>query len=379
MSADHDVALAAERRAAVRLLLAEPLVTARSHPDRFPLVRRHAEWLSAQFTQVLGYRLVVEAGFARLYKAGLGAGSGRRLTRRSGAPFTPRAYAYLALTLSVLVTASEQLLLSELVARVRSAAAEAGIDPGEPNRAAERRALVAALRRLVAWEVLAEDDGTVNSYADDDRAEALVTVDRELARRMVAGPIGRASGAAGLIELAADPGYGEARHRVRRLLVETPVVYQHDLTEAEWAWLRRNQRREATVMAGFCGLEAEIRAEGVALVDPEEELTDVEFPGGGTVAWAALLLAGRLADELRPPSGEPVTGVPIPPDLIRRVLAELTARYGTAWSGAHVGDPDLLARETLDLLARMRLVGRGDPPVLLPAAARYSPKVGEKQ
>jgi len=47
--ADH---LAAERRAAVRLLLTEPLVTAATHPDEFPLVRRHADELAARSSRV---------------------------------------------------------------------------------------------------------------------------------------------------------------------------------------------------------------------------------------------------------------------------------------------------------------------------------------
>ncbi|CAM5388441.1 DUF2398 family protein [Streptomyces aurantiogriseus] len=109
----YDVALAAERRAAARLLLAHPLVTSTGpHSDTFPLIRRHADWLAQRFQQVFGYRLLVEASYARLFKAGLGPGSGHRLQRPStGTPFTPRTYAYLALALSVLVTAPEQLLL----------------------------------------------------------------------------------------------------------------------------------------------------------------------------------------------------------------------------------------------------------------------------
>lgn len=137
----HDVALAAERRAAARLLLAHPLVTSNGpHSDTFPLIRRHADWLAQRFQQVFGYRLLVEASYARLFKAGLGPGSGHRLERPStGTPFTPRTYAYLTLALSVLVTAPEQLLLSQLVADLRAAAVDAGIEVGDIGRQAERR------------------------------------------------------------------------------------------------------------------------------------------------------------------------------------------------------------------------------------------------
>jgi uncharacterized protein (TIGR02678 family) len=354
-------------------------VTAASHPDEFPLVRRHADELARQFGQVLGYRLTVEPGFARLHKAGLGHDAGRRLERGSGAPFTPRTYAYLALALAALVTAPEQLLLSEVVARTRVAAAEAGIDLGEPNRVTERRALVAALKQLMTWRVLAEDEGSVDSYAGDDEADALLTIDREIARSLVSGPVGQATAPGDLIEKAVDPGEAGPRHRVRRLLIETPVVYTDELTEEERDWLRRSQRREQRILEDFAGLRTEIRAEGVALIDPEQELTDTQFPGTGTVAWAALLLAGRLAAELTPASG--TAGVPIPGGRIEEHLRLLTDEHRGAWSKELTGSPELLTDAVLDLLHQMRLIRPVLPQegesgwLLTAAAARYAPEV----
>jgi uncharacterized protein (TIGR02678 family) len=399
---DFEANLAAERQAAIRLLLRQPLVTAATHPDEFPLIRRHADELSRQFGQVLGYRLTVEPGFARLHKAGLGRDSGRRLERGSGAPFTPRTYAYLTLALAALVTAPEQLLLSEVVTRTRAAAAEAGIDLGEPNRVTERRALVAALKQLMTWRVLAEDEGTVEAYAGDDDADALLTIDREIARRLVSGPIGQATSPDDLIERAASPGEAGPRHRIRRLLVETPVVYVDDLTEDDRDWLRRSQRREQRILEDFAGLRAEIRAEGVSLVDPEQELTDVRFPGTGTVAWAALLLLGELVAELNPvsgtgagstgagstgaggtgASGTGAGGTPtaaIPDGLVEARLTALADKHKTAWSRELTGSPDLLKDAVTDLLRRMCLIRPARPPeegwLLSAAAARYAPEV----
>jgi uncharacterized protein (TIGR02678 family) len=365
--------LAAERRTAARLLMREPLVTPETHPEEFPLIRRHADELARQFGQLLGYRLVVEPGFARLLKAGLGRNSGRWLERTSGVPFTPRTYAYLALALSVLVTAPEQLLLSEIVTRTRAAAAEAGIDLGEPNRIVERRALVAALKQLMTWHVLSEDEGSVESYSGDGTAEALLTVDREVARRLVSGPIGRASSPDELIELAAAPEHAGPRHAVRRRLVETPVVYVGELTDEERDWLRRNQRREQRTFEEFLGLDAEIRAEGVALLDPGGELSDIEFPGSGTVPWAALLVLERLVAELTPDGGS----ADIPDGRIESVLAELVERHRKAWAERYTDSPELLYQAVTDLLLRMRLIDRsGDGSLrLLAAAARYAPEV----
>ncbi|MFF6874728.1 TIGR02678 family protein [Streptomyces sp. NPDC012474] len=364
----HDVALAAERRTAARLLLAHPLIASDGpHADLFPLIRRHADWLGKRFQQVLGYRLLVDSSYARLFKAGLGAGSGHRLERSTGTPFTPHTYACLALALSVLVTAPGQMLLSHLVADIRAAAADAGIELEETGRAAGKRTLVAALRQLVDWGVLIETEGHVAAFAQEAGGEALITIDRELARVVVAGPLSQARDGADLVRRAADPGFGGPRTYVRRMLVETPVVHLDELTDAERDWLRTRQRREAQAFSELLGLEMEIRAEGVALVDPEEELTDLHLPGTGTVAQAALLLAERLVERLRPHEpGHPATGgtlvigVAVPDGLVDEVLAELITEYGqrSNWQRGYLEDPPSLREAVLDLLVRMRLMAR---------------------
>ncbi|NEC88654.1 TIGR02678 family protein [Streptomyces sp. SID12501] len=368
----HDVALAAERRAAARLLLAHPLVTSSGpHSDTFPLIRRHADWLAQRFQQVFGYRLLVEASYARLFKAGLGPGSGHRLERPStGTPFSPRTYAYLALALSVLVTAPEQLLLSQLVADLRAAAVDAGVEIADTGRQAERRTLAAALRQLVDWGVLVETEGHVGAVAEERSGEALLTVDREIARAVVAGPLARSRDGADLVRRAADPGFGGPRTYVRRRLVETPVVHLDDLTDAEREWLRTRQRREAQAFSELLGLEAEIRAEGVALIDTDDELTDLRLPGTGTVAQAALLLVERLVDRLRPEDpghpaigGQLVIGVPVPDGLLPGLLDDLIEEYGRRanWQRGHLEDRDGFLAAVLDLLGRMRLMASAGP------------------
>jgi uncharacterized protein (TIGR02678 family) len=368
----HDVALAAERRTAARLLLAHPLVTSTGpHSDTFPLIRRHADWLAQRFQQVFGYRLLVEASYARLFKAGLGPNSGHRLERPStGTPFTPRTYAYLTLALSVLVTAPEQLLLSQLVADLRAAAVDAGIEITDTGRQAERRTLAAALRQLVDWGVLVETEGQVTAVAEERDGEALLTVDRDLARAVVAGPLAQSRDGADLVRRAADPGFGGPRTYVRRRLVETPVVHLDDLTDAEREWLRTRQRREAQAFSELLGLEAEIRAEGIALIDTDDDLTDLHLPGTGTVAQAALLLVERLVERLRPEDpghpavgGRLVIGVPVPDGLLPGLLDELIEEYGRrgTWQRGHLEDRDGFLAAVLDLLVRMRLIAPAGP------------------
>ena len=162
----EDVGVTAERRRAARALLRHPLLHADGpHAEELRLVRRHRAELERVFADGLGYRLVVEPGSARLFKAGLGRDATRPLLRRSGRPFPPRAYALLCLTVAALGRAKGQLLVDELVAQVRAAAVDARIDV-DLDTIADRRALHAALSALVDLGVLHERDGDLEHWAE---------------------------------------------------------------------------------------------------------------------------------------------------------------------------------------------------------------------
>ncbi|MGK4584300.1 DUF2398 family protein [Kitasatospora sp. HPMI-4] len=306
--------VAVERRTAARLLAAHPLVTATGpHAAGFPLVRRHADWLAERFLTVLGYPLTIGHSYARLHKAGL---PGRGLTG-----FEPAGYAGLVRALSALAD-------------------------GRPVEA-ERDDV---LQLLDEWQVLTRD------------ADGAPQVDRELARAL--GP------------LAAPPAEGPAL-TVRRLLAETPVVLLDELSAEERGWLLEHQWAEAELFADFLGLEAEIRAEGVALLDPADELTDLALPGSGTLAQAALLLAERLVEDLRPlPEESAPSAVLIPDALIDGALGDITDEYGLAagWHRDYLADLAGFRRDALDLLRRMQLIAPAGRAWLLRApAARYAP------
>ncbi|MFB6891115.1 DUF2398 family protein [Kitasatospora sp. NPDC056327] len=390
---------AAERRIAARLLLAHPLVTASGpHADGFPLIRRHRDWLTERFDSLLGYRLVVGPWHARLHKAGPGPGAARRLEHPvTGARFTPGGYAQLALALALLVDAPERLPLGRLLAAMRAADPGPAVPAaGGPAPAAAHRAdLAMALAVLADWQVLAglpaelPADRSAESVADPsaelagDRADAagagVLTVDRELARAVPAGPPALADDAADLVRRAAAAGPGTA---VRRRLAENPAVLTTDLTEEQRAWLREHRHSGPAALAEFLGLEVEQRAEGVALLDPAEELTDLALSGSGTAAQAALLLVERLVEEVRPLPGEDAGGdVPVPDALIDGVLGDIADEYGlpAGWRRDYLADRTALRRDALDLLHRMGLItpaprGTRPPGWLLRApAARYAP------
>lgn len=376
---------AAQVRRCARVLLRRPLLRAEG-PDGEALsaVRRYADRLQTLFAGYLGYRLVVEPGFARLYKTGRVPDGVRGAHKPNGAPFTPRTYAYLALVLAVLTGGQGQLLLSSLVAEVRTLGAEAGLELG--SGIVDRRALAAALRHLIDSGVLAETDGSVSPWAEDAEREALLTVDAELLGHLVAAPLGRLESPE---ELAGDPATAPAarvqagagadeRHRVRRRIVEDPVVAHSSLSAAERDWLRANLGAEAQLLEDLTGLRLEVRAEGVLAVDPEGYLTDRHFPGTGTVARIALLASAELLAETPEEDGAQRGEdgwVPVTAERLSSAVAGLAERYPRAWSREAVGDTGRLARSVVRTLEQSGLARTGPEGTveISTAAARYRP------
>ncbi|HEX6347720.1 TIGR02678 family protein [Umezawaea sp.] len=353
-----------------RTLLRRPLLRG-DGPDGelLALVYRHRFALQDLFAGLLGYRLVVERRFARLYKAGPGVDDTR------GVPgMSPRGYAYLALTLGVLTGVGRQALLSRLVSDVRAAAAEAGIDVVDD--VVDRRALTAALRHLVSLGVLHETEGQVGA---DLQTEALITIDTDLLGQLLTGPVAEADSPERLVALAARPGPRGVEHAVRRRLVETPLVLYADLPPDQADWLRRNQRKESVLLEKCFGLFTESRLEGVLAADPEDYLTDMYFPGTSTVARLALLALPSLLELEHDAADEPITRPdgrhPVAVARLREVLDQLVEDYPAAWSKQIVDDPTKLAVEVAELLRRMGLAVECDDGWLLnPAAHRWIPE-----
>ncbi|GAA0533188.1 TIGR02678 family protein [Saccharopolyspora thermophila] len=346
-----------------RVLLRRPLLRADGPDgDLLPMIYRQRTVLQELFASLLGYRLVVERRFARLYKSGPGADA-----TRGEASLSPRGYAYLALTLAALTGIGRQVLLSRLVSDIRAAAAEADIPVVDDP--ADRRALTAALRHLVALGVITETEGSVTA---DAIAEALITIDTDLLGQLVAGPLGEADSPQRLVELAAAAGPRNVAHAVRRRLVEDPVVLYDDLPPEQAAWLREHVVAESRLLERFFGLVSECRAEGVVVCDPEDYLTDVAFPGPGTVARITLLALPKLLSRAEPDcSGRhPVTWQDL-----TDVCQELVDSYPAAWSRQATEDHQDLVHAVVALLRRLGLVQEHDGRWLLsPAAHRWLPQ-----
>lgn len=372
----HD---ASERRVAARALLLTPVLTTAQHPETMRLVRRHGPALRAMFAAQLGYTLVVETTFARLLKTPPEPGFPARPARRADRqPFGTRSYVHLCLVGAALLAPSsgEQVLLSSLIEQVRADAAGLGLEI--PDTLIERRSLVAALDLLVRWGVLAETDGTTTGWAER-QDEALLSVHRPLLPYLLTGPLSPGADAAALLAPSDD---GQPRRRLRRLLAEHPVVPRAALDADLADVLSRERRAVGEQLDEHFGLVLEARAEGVLAHDPDATLSDLTFPGTGTVRQAALLLVEQLVlDHMPDPDVRDATGAH-PPDVpvswaaVEEALAALLARYGRGWERRLREDPRALQAEVLDLLSSLSLVSVADDGVRVHAvAARYQAEV----
>ncbi len=299
----------AEYQQAVRLVLRHPLITA-SYPDRtaLPLARKWARQLRTDLAEVLGYTLVSTGETIRLRRVQDTLDTTRPALTRARRPFDRRRYAYLVLTLSALGRSGSQIALSELADAV---AAEAGRIEGlgmDTGRKADRDAFVDAVAWLEARGALRMADGSAAEWVNDpERAEALYDIDREIVAAVYA-PSRVLQHLSSVTELLSGtdrdgPAQGinaqrrlNAR-RARRLVLEHPVVYYADVDPGLCGQLRSAALTED--LERLTGLPLERRAEGVALVNIGQRLTDITFPGTGTVAQAALLLCARITGYLQ--------------------------------------------------------------------------------
>ena len=362
---------AAQARQCARVLLHRPLVRP-DGPDGhlLPLMYRHRHILQALFSRYLGYPLLIERRFARLYKR-LDGQPGRGIRG-----FTPRAYVYLTLTLAALVEVGRQVLLSQLIADIRGAAAEAGIAVSE--ELVEMRALSSALRHLVDLGVLEETEGTVASVGHGRSSEALITINLELlglvmVRNGLTTPLEPDSPSRERVDASLDDGI-----LARRRLVEDPVMLYCDLPAREAEYMRTHQRQEGFWLDRYFGLQAEARAEGIAVVDPDGYLTDLPFPAGSTVARMAMLALGPLMEAAVPAAEGHYL---VTTGQVRDVCTGLRERYPAAWGKDEVSNVDRLAARVAEMLAQVGLACRADDEEVLlsPAASRWEPQAEEKK
>ncbi|MBF6077448.1 TIGR02678 family protein [Nocardia beijingensis] len=355
---------------AARELLATPIVTVARSPETLTLIRRHATALRTMFSTQLGYHLIVESSFARLVKSPPEATAPlRRTFRRSGAALDAQTCTLVALACAALLApgVGEQILISQLVAQIRSDAAEQGIALSDDL--SERRRLVAALTVLTGWGVLAETDGTVAQWGDTVGGEALLTVCRPLLPHLLVRSIGPSTTLADILA----PDTEAPRRRLRRRLTEDPVVLREDLSAEELDVLSRERSELTRLLNENFGLTLEVRAEGALAYDPAGSLSDIDFPGAGTVKQAALLLIGELGAR----AAEHVNALTeFDWTIVDATLAELLNRHRRAWKSEYAEAPRRLRDDIVALLTSLRLSEPGETGMrLLAPAFRYRARI----
>lgn len=381
-------ALAASRTVelhrAARALLRRPVLRGRG-PDaeQFVLVRRHAAALREWFDRNTGWRLLVDSEVARLVKTAATTDDATHPARdpRSRTPFSRRRYVLTCLALAVLERADAQITLGRLAEQIvlgaaDPALAEAGVT-FTLERREERADLVAVVRLLLELGVFSRVAGDEDAFVADT-GDALYDVDRRVLAALVAAPRGPSTVAARGFEerLAAlveelptttdELRNQQIRRRLTRRLLDDPVLYYDDLDATELSYLTSQRHAVTSRIGELTGLVAEVRAEGVAMVDPLDELTDTRMPETGTEGHATLLLAEYLAE--RAERAVEVTE-------LHAHVAAMAERHRAYWrrGAATAGAEVELTEQALRKLTALGLVRRdGDEVTARPALARYA-------
>jgi uncharacterized protein (TIGR02678 family) len=370
----------AQRSRALRALLAKPLLVADTDSDTLVLVRRHLTALRDWLNRETGWRLVVDSETARLFKTAPVLSDASHPARgHNKEPFGRRRYVTLCLALLALSRADAQTTLGSLADDVLTAAAEpelaaTGFALTLDSRA-DRSDLVAVVRLLLGWGVLSRVAGDEDAYLSAG-TDVLYDVRRPVLGVLLSGIRGpstvtAATFAQRLAELTAEP-VAESdelrnqalRRRLTRRLLEDPVLYYAELDDEERAYLLSQRHAITRRIADATGLTPEMRAEGIAMVDPEDELTDVRMPEQRTDGHVTLLVAEHLARREQATHGELRA-------FVRRVAAEHASywRKGVTEPGA---ETELLAI-ALEKLSALRLVDTGGDVIRSrPAIARFA-------
>jgi uncharacterized protein (TIGR02678 family) len=242
---------------------------------------------------------------------------------------------------------------------------------------------VAVVRLLLAWGVLSRVAGDEDAYLSAS-ADVLYDVRRPVLGLLLTGSRGPSTISARgfeatLAELTAEP-VAETdelrnqalRRMLTRRLLDDPVVYYDELAEDERAYLIAQRHNITGRISEATGLLPELRAEGIAMVDPDDELTDVRMPEQRTDGHVTLLVAEYLARRARAPRAELLAFV--------RQAAQAHASYwrkGVTDPGAEI---ELLG-VALDKLSALRLIeveneathdGTGSVIRSRPAIARFA-------
>jgi uncharacterized protein (TIGR02678 family) len=250
----------------------------------------------------------------------------------------------------------------------------------------QRRDLVYAVRFLVDCGILRKLDGDERQFQHRDSEDVLYDIHRHVLAEMLQGthspsfvetepPRKVLADRAARLHDDPIPATEEARQRwirsrLVRALLDDPVLYFHDLNDEERSYLEKHRGPLLREICEATGLIAEVRREGIALVDDVGDLTDIKLPDQDTESHLCLLLVQWFAECSRSRKGEVISIS----DVEERVR-DLIRVYGSEWH-KDAREPGAEARMSEDGLSRiraLRLIQRHPGGVVpLPAVSRYS-------
>lgn len=389
LDARLDAVKLSERQTALRALLSQPMLSSRGgSTDRFALIRRHADWLRQWLTDNCGWGLHLDGEFARLQKTppDIDDGSRAAIEVRSGIPFNRRKYVLLCLALATLERGDRQTTLGNLAQEVislvsaDSSLAQSGITFDLSNRE-QRSDLVGVVRYLLELRVLERVDGDEQLFLQNV-SDVLYNVNRPILALLLnlrRGPstidseLSFPDRMRMLIE-EPRPDTDDARnralrHKLTRRLLDDPLVYFEDLEATELDYLNKQRGRLLRRVEEATGLIAEVRAEGIAMLDERGDVTDLDIPKDGTEGHFTLLIAEFLAQRIR---NQPTARVGI--GELHEHASTLIREHSSHWrrSVREPGAEESLVADALGRLEGLRLIARrGDVVIPRTAIARY--------
>ncbi len=366
----------AERRRALRALLRNPLLPADGGTSgEYLMVRRHFEWLKQWFADLPAWKLSIDKAVARLRKL---PGDPNDPTysaadSSSGTAFTRRRYALLCLVLAALEQMDHQAALRGIAREVQGYAT----DRGELRAAGlifdcdnydHRRDLMHVVRLLCDIGVLRRIEGEEKVFLNrTDAADVRYEINRHVLSVMLQSSqspseikatekrVHSPSVSLRISQLADHslPATDEARNRglrarLLRSLLDSPVLYFHELSTEEKAYLEKHRNHLLREVHDSTGLIAEVRHEGIAMVDDLGDLTDIRLPDYGSEGQYILPLAQWFVRCLKNDSER---AIPFP-----EVEAQLRRIVHISDAEVSNENPETgtVSRRTHDLLLRLR-------------------------
>ena len=241
----------------------------------------------------------------------------------------------------------------------------------------ERGDLVAVVQLLLEWGVLSRVAGDEAEFVQSS-GDVLYDVSRRVLSQLLVTRRGPSVVTGDTLHerLAAMRDRGIApsdelrnlrlRQTLTRRLLDDPVLYFSELADDEADYLRSQRAAICRRITELVGLVPEIRKEGLALVDPDDDLTDLRMPDKGTNGHVTLLIAEHIAT-----SGHEEHSI----DSLRSMIRQVTPDYISFWraSAAEPGADAVLVQSAIGRLVALHVAERTDDGVrALPALARFA-------